>query len=43
MDDLAADLAGKVLGQGEGPHDEAVSVHHVGRDRPVVRVAVLLV
>ena len=28
----------EVVGQGEGAHDVAVGVHHVARDRPVVRV-----
>ena len=31
----------EVVGQGEGAHDVAVGVHHIGRNRPVVRVTSL--
>jgi len=37
--DARVDGVLEVVGQGEGAHDVAVGVHHVARDRPVVRVA----
>ena len=41
VDEVGAALPGEVARQGEGAHDEAVGVHDVLRDRPVVGVPVL--
>ena len=41
MNNIPASLPGKVLGKCEGPHDEAVGVHDVLGDGPIVRVTVL--
>ena len=42
VDEVGAALPGEVARQGEGAHDEAVGVHDVLRDRPVVGVPVLV-
>ena len=41
VDEVGAALPREVARQGEGAHDEAVGVHDVLRDRPVVGVPVL--
>ena len=41
MNYILPPLPCKVLGEGEGAHDEAVGVHHVLGDGPQVRVSVL--
>ena len=41
MNQVPAPLPGKVSGQGEGTHDEAVGVHDVLGNGPVVGVAIL--
>ena len=41
MNNILAPLSGKVLWKGEGAHDDAVGIHDVLGDGPVVRVTIL--